>query len=300
MIMLKLSGILGKGFAVIGQVDSARTVDVSAIVRAVKSMGNVSAVIVSEPQGVLGAANTAVVSGIVKRETGVEVVCQLTCRDRNRSALVSDVLAAKMLGVECFLVTDGSHPKLSDTPQAMAVFDLDSAQLVQMLKHLSEKGETPAGHKVSGPLNICVGAMASPVASPIEVEAKRLERMTRLGLDFIVTHPTFSLDALRGFKREVKQLNVPVVVGVRMLADAKDARRLNEDPRVTVPPELIDALEKAEKLKKEEKARACLEANLNFFEGFLEAIKNEGFAGCSIHAPGMEHAAGQLASKLKT
>ncbi|MBS7288600.1 MAG: methylenetetrahydrofolate reductase [Candidatus Freyarchaeota archaeon] len=299
MIMLELREFLGKGFTLIGQVDSARTVDAGAIVSAVKSMGKVQAVIVSEPQGVLGAANTAVVSGIVKRETEVEVVCQITCRDRNRAALVSDVLAAKMLGVDCFLITGGGHPKLSDTPQAMAVFDLDPAQLVQMLKHLSEKGETPAGHKVSGPLNLCVGAMASPATSPIDVEAKRLERMARIGLDFIVTYPTFSLEALRSFKREVKQLNVPVVVGVRMLPDVRDARRLNEDPRVTVPPELIDALERAERLKGEEKVEACLEANLNFFEGFLKAIKEEGFAGCSIHAPGMEHAVGQLASKLK-
>ncbi|MEM1512037.1 MAG: methylenetetrahydrofolate reductase [Candidatus Jordarchaeales archaeon] len=297
---LKLKDSLRKGFTLIGQVNSARTVDVNVVVNAVKSMGKVSAVIVSEPQGVLGAANTAVVSGVVKRETGMEVICQLTCRDRNRAALLSDVLAAKMLGVDCFLVTDGSHPKTSDIPQAMAVFDLDSAQLVQMIKHLSEKGETPAGHKAEGQLNLCVGTIAFPAASPIEVEVRRLERMARLGLDFMVTYPTFSIEALNRFQSETKRLDVPVIVGIRMLQDVRDARRLNEDPRVTVPPELIASLEKAETLKGEGKANACLEANLNFFEGFIEAVKSSGFAGCSIHAPGIEQAVSRLVSKLKT
>ena len=297
--MLKLMDVLGKGFTLIGQVDSARTVDMGAILNAVKSMGNVSAVIVSEPRGMLGVANTVVVSGLVKKETGKEVICQLTCRDRNRAALLSDVLAAKMLGIDSFLVTDGGHPKISDTPQAMAVFDLDSAQLVQMLRHLSEKGETLAGHSIVGKLNIYVGTMAFSVASPIEVEVKRLERMVGLGLNFMVTYPTFNIEALNRFQSETKRLGVPVIVGVRMLQDVRDARRLNEDPRVTVPPELIDSLEKAEKLRGEEKANARLEANISFFEGFIESIKGKGFAGCSIYAPGIEQAVSQLASRLQ-
>lgn len=295
---LKMKGFLEKGFAVIGQVDSARVTNLKAIVEAVKSMGKVSAVIVSKPRETLGVANTVVVSGVVKKETGLEVICQLTCRDRNRAALLSDVLAAGMLGVNHFLVTDGSHPKMSDIPHAMAVFDLDSAQLVQMLKTLSEKGEV-FGQKIPEPPNLCVGAIAFPAASPIEVEVKRLERMTKAGLDFIVTYPTFNFEALKSFKKAVSFLGVPVVVGIRIPANVADARRLNEDPRVIVPPELINALEKAETLEGEEKVKARLKVNIEFFTKFIKALKDEGFAGCSLHAPGMEQAVNQLASKLK-
>jgi len=89
--------VLGEGFTWIGQVDSVRGLSADGLVNAVKSMGDISAVIVSEPRSILGVANTVVVSGIIKRETGLEVICQLTCRDRNRVALLSDVLAAGML-----------------------------------------------------------------------------------------------------------------------------------------------------------------------------------------------------------
>ncbi len=291
--------VLGEGFTWIGQVDSVRGLSADGLVNAVKSMGDISAVIVSEPRSILGVANTVVVSGIIKRETGLEVICQLTCRDRNRVALLSDVLAAGMLGVNGFLVVDGSHPKMGDIPQAMAVFDVDSTQLVQMLRDLSAKGLTPGGHRVGSPLNLCVGVIGVPSASPLEVEVKRIERASRIGLDFILTYPTFSIEALKQFHSEVKRLKVPVIVGVRMPSDVKDARILNEDPRVTVPPELLSNLEKAEGLKGEEKIEACVKANLDFFEDFIKEVKSDGFAGCSIHSPGIEAAVKELVSKLK-
>ncbi len=297
MQLNELKEILGKGFAWIGQVDSIRGTDASVVINAVKSMGSVSAVLVSEPQGVLGSANTAMVSGIVKKETGLEVICQLTCRDRNRAALLSDVLAAGMMGVSSFLVSDGSHPKKSDTPQAMAVFDLDSAQLVQMLKHVSEKGVSPEGQQITGKLHLCVGAIGFPYASPVEVEVRRLERMVKIGLDFVVTYPTFNIEALKSFYGETKRLNVPIIAGLRMVPNVADARLLNEDQRITIPPELIESLEKAEKLKGDERTNARLEANINFFEGFIKEIKKVGFSGCCIHAPKIEQAVKLLQSK---
>ena len=138
--------------------------------------------------------NSLVPSWVIQKEVGLETVYQMTIRDRNRLAIVSDVLAAQYLGIKNILTLSGDHTVLGDNKQAASVYDLDSAQFTYLLHKMIDEGVDLAGNEIDGKIEINVGIAANPNADPIMPEVLKVGRKTKLGADFIQTQTMFDIE----------------------------------------------------------------------------------------------------------
>ncbi|MFA6216585.1 MAG: methylenetetrahydrofolate reductase [Candidatus Omnitrophota bacterium] len=183
------------------------------------------------------------------KQRGFEPIYQLTCRDRNRLALQSDILSAAALGIENLLILTGDHPSLGDHPEAKPVFDLDSVQLLQVVKGLQE-GRDMKGNALEGLApKFCVGAVVNPGADPLEPQIMKMEKKIAAGVDFFQTQAIFDISVFETFLSKTKHLNVPIIAGVVLLKSANMARYMNKNvPGVFVPEifikEMSDTLNK--------------------------------------------------------
>jgi len=175
---------------------------------------------------------------------GLEPIYQLTCRDRNRLALESDVLSAASFGIENILALTGDHPKLGDHPQAKPVFDLDSAQLIQVIRQL-EQGEDMAGKKLQGqPPKFCVGAVVNPGAEPLEPQILKMEKKIEAGAEFFQTQAVYDIRAFENFLSKIKHLKTTIMAGIVLLKSAGMAKYMNENVAgIFVPDNLIKEMQ---------------------------------------------------------
>jgi len=178
------------------------------------------------------------------KQRGFEPVYQVTCRDRNRLALQSDILSAAALGIENLLILTGDHPSLGDHPEAKPVFDLDSVQLLQVVKSLQE-GRDMKGNPLEGAApRFCVGAVVNPGADPIEPQILKMEKKIAAGVDFFQTQAIFDIPLFERFLSKIRHLNVPIIAGVVLLKSANMARYMNKNvPGVFVPESFIKEME---------------------------------------------------------
>ena len=138
-------------------------------------------------------------------DIGLEPVMQITCRDRNRIALQSDVLGAASLGIKNMLFITGDHQSFGNHPQAKGVFDIDSIQLIQIIKNMRDKGVFQNGDEIlSGRPDVFIGAAANPFADPFELRADRLEKKIDAGAQFIQTQSVFNLDKFQLWMDEIR------------------------------------------------------------------------------------------------
>jgi len=183
------------------------------------------------------------------REKGLEPVLQVTCRDRNRLALQSDLLSAHVLGIENVLAITGDLPVLGDHPEARPVYDLDSVQLLWVIKMLNE-GYDMAGNELKGKPNFFSGAVVNPGAdteTSFELQLIKMEKKIAQGARFFQTQAVYDVDAFARFMKRVEELGVPVLAGVIPLKSAGMARFMNRNVAgVSVPGELIDKMAAAE------------------------------------------------------
>jgi methylenetetrahydrofolate reductase (NADPH) len=177
------------------------------------------------------------------KERDLEPIMQLTCRDRNRLGLQSDVLSAAVLGIENLLCLTGDHPKLGDHPQAMPVFDLDSVQLLAAVKSLMN-GKDMTGNDLEGkPPQFCLGAVVNPGADPLEPQILKMEKKVAAGAEFFQTQAVYEVDKFADFIKKVKQFKVPVMAGIVLLKSPAMAKFMNANVAgIHVPDEIIDEL----------------------------------------------------------
>ncbi|MGA1979932.1 MAG: methylenetetrahydrofolate reductase [Sedimentisphaerales bacterium] len=181
-------------------------------------------------------------------ERGLEPVLQMTCRDRNRLALQSDLLSAYGLGIENVLCLTGDHPSLGDHPQAKAVFDLDSVQLLAAATSL-QQGKDMAGKELDGAPKFFLGAVVTPGAEPLEPQIMKMEKKIEAGARFFQTQAVYDTEQFKEFMKKVSHFNVPVMAGIVILKSAGMANYMNANVSgVNVPQELIEEL-KADKEK---------------------------------------------------
>src|SRR6185369_14668159 len=181
---------------------------------------------------------------ILLRE-GVEPVLQVTCRDRNRLALQSDLLGAAALGIRNILVLTGDHISFGDHKEGKAVFDLDSIQLLDTLKVL-EGGFDLSGKQLDGTPSFFAGAAAAPEAEPFELTLFKLRKKAAAGARFFQTQAVFRPEKMARFYEAVGPLGVKVITGVLLLKSAAMARYINNNiPGLRVPDEIIAELEQA-------------------------------------------------------
>jgi methylenetetrahydrofolate reductase (NADPH) len=189
------------------------------------------------------------------REKRFEPIMQLTCRDRNRLALQSDILSAAALGIENLLCLTGDHPKLGDHPQAMPVFDLDSVQLLSAVRGLMN-GKDMGGSDLEGRSpKFCLGAAVNPGAEPLEPQIMKMEKKVEAGAEFFQTQAIYEVDKFANFMDKVKHLKVPVMAGIVFLKSPGMAKFMNENVAgIHVPDKIIDELAGVGKEKRVEKS----------------------------------------------
>jgi len=203
----------------------------------------VDAINVTDLQGAVMRLGSLAVSYLLKQK-GFEPIYQLTCRDRNRLALQSDLLSAAALGIQNVLILTGDHPSLGDHPQAKPVFDLDSVQLLQVARRL-EAGQDMNGNKLSGnPPRFCLGAVVNPGADPLEPQIMKMEKKIKAGAEFFQTQAIFDLGTFEKFISKIKQVKVPLIAGIVLLKSANMANYMNKNVAgVLVPDNLIKEME---------------------------------------------------------
>ena len=179
------------------------------------------------------------------RDKGLEPVFQITCRDRNRIALQSDLLSASVLGIENVLCLTGDHVSLGDHPGSKPVFDLDSVSLLHAASELQQSRDL-AGQELHGAPDFCLGAVVSPGSNPIEPQIMKMEKKVRAGAQFFQTQAVYDVARFERFIDQVRYLNVPVMVGIVLLKSAGMARFMNKNVAgVHVPDRLIDEMDNA-------------------------------------------------------
>ena len=185
------------------------------------------------------------------KERGGEPILQMTCRDRNRLALEADLLFAYTRGIRNVLCLTGDSITVGDHKEAKAVFDLDSVQLLHMVRIL-ESGKDLGGNELVGAVEFCAGATVTPEANPIEPQLIKFEKKVEAGAEFFQTQAIYDIDNFKRFTGYARGLdkNIKILAGIVLLASARMAEYMNQSvPGIFVPQALIDEMATAEKGK---------------------------------------------------
>jgi methylenetetrahydrofolate reductase (NADPH) len=190
-------------------------------------------------------------------DMGLEPIMQIGCRDRNRIALQSDVLGAVSAGVRNILFITGDHQSFGNHPGAKGVFDIDSIQLIKIVKDMRDKGIFQSGDKIlSGNPNVFIGGAANPFADPLDYRVDRLEKKILAGADFIQTQSVYNLEKFNSWMDEVRSRGldkkIHILAGVTPLKSLKMAERMKfHVPGVDIPDEIYNRIKKSSDPKKE-------------------------------------------------
>lgn len=241
-----LSEQLGNGqFVVTAEIAPPKGTDLSEALAAVEKLTGITAVNVTDNQGANMRLSSLALAARLQQQ-GTETVLQLTCRDRNRMALQSDLLGAASFGIENLLLLSGDHSKFGDHPDSRPVFDLDSVQLLDMAAGLMA-GTDMAGKSLDGVPEFFPGAAVNPAAEPFELMFQKVAKKVDSGARFFQTQSVFDRETLERFMLAMQPLQVPVVAGVLLIRSSRMARFLNDNiPGVQVPETLVQRLDSAE------------------------------------------------------
>ena len=193
-----LARVLSAGhFAVAAELSPPRGVNLEAIQRDAQILkDNADAVNVTDNQAASVRMASIPVSSLLVGQ-GVEPVAQMTCRDRNRLAIQSDLLGAAALGVRNLLCLSGDHGRWGDHPHAKNVYDLDSTHLIRLARNMVERGCLDNGRTIKPPPEFFIGAAANPFAPPYDYRPYRLAKKVAAGARFIQTQLIFNIERFR-------------------------------------------------------------------------------------------------------
>jgi len=244
--------------AEVGPLKGTNTAEIEEIAELLQ--GKVDAANVTDQQSAVMRLGSLATCYLLKQK-GLEPVFQITCRDRNRIALQSDLLNAAVLGIENVLAITEDLPALGDHPQAKPVYDLDSVQLLWTISRLNE-GYDLAGNELEGKPNFFPGAVVNPGAdteASFELQIIKMEKKIAAGARFFQTQAVFDVDSFAKFMKRVEGFKVPILAGIIPLKSAGMARFMNKNiAGINVPEELISRMAKAE-----DKVQAGIEISAN-------------------------------------
>ncbi len=179
---------------------------------------------------------------------GLEPILQVTGRDRNRMAILADILSAASFGIDTMLALTGDHPVVGDCKAAKPVYDLDSVGILQMLSDMEAGGTDCGGNAMASIPTFFKGASVTPVYEPVALQVHKLRQKVDAGARYIQTQGIFDVESLKKFLDAVDraQIDVPIMAGIIPLKSAGMARFMNENvPGIAVPQSQIDALANA-------------------------------------------------------
>ncbi|MEE8443076.1 MAG: methylenetetrahydrofolate reductase, partial [Dehalococcoidia bacterium] len=196
---------------------------------------------------------------VISLQEGVEPIVQMTCRDRNRMAIQSDLLGAAALGIKNLLCLTGDHPSVGNHPQSKPVFDLDSIQLTQMVRDMRDEKRFQCGEEMDPEPRFFIGAVENPFGSPLQFRATRLAKKVKAGADFIQTQLVYNVARFKEWMEEVREKGVHertyILAGVGPIRSAGAARFMRDRiPGMDVPDEIVDRMagvERGEEARKE-------------------------------------------------
>ncbi|UCH20733.1 MAG: methylenetetrahydrofolate reductase [Deltaproteobacteria bacterium] len=257
--------------------------------------GNVDAVNITDNQtAVVRMASWA--ACLILIQEGLEPNFQMVCRDRNRLAMQADILGAYAHGIRNMLCLSGDHQKFGDHPQAKGVFDIDSMQLINMVKRMRDDGKFLSGADLDEPPKIFIGAAANPFADPFEWRVHRLAKKINAGVDFIQTQCIYNMEKFREWIKQANDMGLTekayILAGVTPMKSVGMAKYMKSKvPGMDVPDEIIERLQGAEKGKVAEEGIkiAC--------EQIEEFKEMKGVAGVHLMAIEWEHKVPEIAER---
>ena len=238
---------------------------------------------------------SSIASGAILLDMGMEPVVQMTCRDRNRIAMQSDILGAASLGMKNLLCLTGDHQCFGDHPEAKGVFDLDSINQLDMFRQMRDEKKFQSGEELkSEEPKLFLGAAENPFADPFQYRAARLAKKVKAGADFIQTQIIYNVEKFEEWMSMVRAMGlhekVSILAGVTPVRSLGMAKYMKKNvPGMDVPDELIKRLEGAEK-KKAEGINICLEV--------IERVRQiEGVSGVHIMAVEWEEIVSEITER---
>ena len=232
-----------KPFVTTVEFNPPKGTDVSNVMRLAKTMvGMVDAVNVTDNTAAVLRAGSISLCRLLY-EIGHDPVMQITCRDRNRLAIQSDLLSAHLLGIRNLLCLTGDYPTIGDHKDAKPVYDIDSVQMMQIIGGMN-KGHAMNGNALHGATDLYIGAAMTPEMNPSGLAHAKFETKVNAGANFFQTQAVFDTTRFKTFMTFARQFDVKVIAGIILLRSAKMARFLNDNiPGLTVPQNMIDELD---------------------------------------------------------
>ncbi len=242
----RLIDVLSRGtFAVTVEYNPPKGTNISAVLENAKQLvGRVHGVNITDNTAAGVRAGSLPVCRLLY-ELGHDPVMQLTCRDRNRIAMQSDLMGAHMLGIRNILCLTGDYPTVGDHKEAKPVYDLDSVQVMRLVQGLNN-GKDMMGNKLDGSTAFTIGAAVTPEADLIGPVLAKFEVKVTAGAQFFQTQAVYNPDVFASFMKQVRPFNVKVLAGILVLRNHKMAEFMNANiPGMSVPKEMIDELKAA-------------------------------------------------------
>jgi len=285
-------------FAFTGELGPPRGSDAEEVrKKAAHLKGMVDSVNITDNQTAMVRMSSWAASLIILQE-GLEPNFQMVCRDRNRLAMQADILGAYALGIRNILCLSGDHQQFGDHPAAKGVFDIDSMQLIAMVKEMRDEGKFQGGADLEGVPKMFIGAAANPFADPFEWRVHRLAKKIEAGVDFIQTQCIYNMDKFRKWIQQANEMGLTekcyILAGVTPMKSVGMARYMkNNVPGMDVPDEVIERLRGAGKGKVADEGikMAC--------EQIEEFREMKGVHGVHLMAIEWEHKVPEIAEKAK-
>lgn len=226
---------------------------------------------------------SSIASTVILKNLGLEPIMQMTCRDRNRIAIQSDIFGAYALGIKNILCLSGDHQKFGNHPTAKNVFDMDSIHLIQAVRKMRDENKVLSGDEIDGEVKMFIGAAENPFADPFNFRAIRLAKKINAGVDFIQTQCIYNIGKFEEWMKQVRERGlhkkVYILAGVTPLKSVGMAKYMKEKVAgMDIPDEIINRLRGVPKEKvADEGIKICVET-------IKKLKKIEGIAGIHIMA----------------
>ena len=294
-----LKKILDAGhFAFTGELGPPRGANVAAITEKAKFLvDSVDSVNITDNQTAMVRMSSWAAS-LIAMQAGLEPNYQMVCRDRNRLSMQADILGAWAHGIRNMLCLSGDHQQFGDHPQSKGVFDVDSMQLIGMVRKMRDEGKFLSGSDIDDTPKMFIGAAANPFAEPFEWRVHRLAKKIQAGADFIQTQCIFNMDKMRRWVQQANDMGltekVYILAGVTPMKSLGMARYMKlKVPGMDVPDEIINRLKGVDKKKQSDEGIriAC--------EQIQEFKEMKGVAGVHLMAIEWEHRVPEIAERAK-